>query len=1100
MKKSRPKSLGNRKRSVYSFLFVAVFCMANAAQVFAQGRVVVTGLVTDGTDPLPGVSVLLVDSTAGTATDANGRYSISVPNSATVLRFVYLGYTTVDQTVGSRNVIDVVMSEDAQVVEDVVVTAFATQKRINVTGSISAVGGEDIVSAPVANLSNALVGLAPGLAATQFSGEPGRNMSDIRIRGVATYGDATPLVVIDGVEQAPEQAFTTFNSLDPNDVLGVSILKDASSTAVYGIRGANGVIIVTTRRGLSGKPRVSVTANYGITNVNEYQTGLNSYEWATLRNESIDNELAGFGADWSQYRYNDKQLWKFQNNRDFTDEEINAMNISAEKKEQLRNSPGLYYFSWDAWSNIFGRVAPQYQANVNVSGGTDKVKYYTSVGYFNQESITRNYEYYGNQTGSTYSRYNYTMNLDVEVIKNTTISASLKGTFGTTSGPGTGDPNDFEGRYRGIMQYIYETTPFAAQPFIDGKLIEGYSAPGGSVQRELAETTNSSKGNQNALQYLTTRGTGYLYRTQLDNTFSIRHDMPYLTQGLYAKASVSYQDNYNRYVTRNHNVPVYMVRRSLSDPTELEFFGGGRSNETFNSIGRDQWNRLYVDGGIYYNGSFNGHSVGGMFVGKASKYTMPSGAYNTPSGEMGLVARATYDYAERYMLEFNLGYNGTEQFAPGQRFGVFPAVSAGWVPTNEAFFSQNKWITFLKFRGSYGEIGNDRIGGRRYLYLPNTFNLNQGGYHFGHSGDNSDGPYYPGAAEAALGNPNVTWERSKKINVGADLRLINDKLSLTFDWFKEDRQNILTTLGIIPGTYGVASSGIPPANVGVTTNQGYEVVLGWNDRINRFGYYIEGSVSYAHSKIIYRAEAPNPYPWMNQTGHSIGQRFGLRSDGFYDTIEELNMRPYNTFTSRRETLGDIKYIDLNGDGVIDNKDRAPIGSPNVPEYQYSIKFGFDYRGFDMRALLTGTANGSYYLSGFATIPFTQIAGNAFKWHQDGRWTQARYEAGEKITYPRLAWNPDAGTHANYLESDFWMYSSNHIKLKNIELGYSFSPNMRFMKFIGISSLRVFASANNVWTIWDCFPDNMAIDPETRDSNTLMYPLTRTINFGLNIQF
>ena len=1097
------KRLSNVVKKSYFLFLLMLFCMISAVRGFAQG-ITVIGTVSDSNGPLAGVTIIIKGTSTGLTTNGNGGYSITVPNPDAVLQFSYLGYKSREVAVGSKNQIDVTLVEDAEAIGEVVVTAFATQKRVNVTGAIATVAGSDIVSAPVANLSNALVGLAPGLSATQFSGEPGRNSADITIRGSATWGSSTPLFVIDGIEQTNEQAVTMFNSLDPNDILGVSVLKDASSTAVYGIRGANGVIIVTTKRGQTGKPKVSLSTNFGLTIASSFQDGLNSYDWARLRNEAIENEMKGFGdMGLSRYLYSEDDLWKFQNNRDFTDAEIDVMSISPEKKAQLRNSPGLYYFSWDAWPEIFGRVAPQTQTNVNVSGGTERVKYYASIGHFHQKSISQNYKYYGAETGSDYTRYNFRVNLDIEIFRNTTLSANISGQFGTTRGPGTGDPFDLNDRYAKITQYIFETTPFAARPILDGHLIEGYSTPSGSVQDALRAKTGSSKGNQNAIANLLRAGQGKLYNGMLDNTLVLKHEMSYLTKGLSLKATLNYQDNYTRYVTETPSLPVYTVRRGIDDPTRLDFFGGGMSADGFNSWGRDHWNKLYLDAGLFYNNSFGNHNVGALFLGTASKYTMPwSGGFNTPSGIMGFVGRVTSDYAQRYMVEMNMGYNGTEQFAEGRRFGLFPAFSAGWVLSNEPYFPKNKYLTFLKFRGSYGEVGNDLMGSRRYLYLPNTYNLNQGGYWLGNSTGNTSNPLYRGAAEGSLGNANITWERSRKMDIGMEARFLNDRLSLVVDYFTEKRNNILTTLGIIPCTYGVEGNMVPPANVGRTSNRGYEIKLGWNDQVNEhFGYYIEGSISYARSKIEYKAEAENPYYWMNETGFSIGQRFGLKSDGFFDTEEELNSRPYNTYTSNRATLGDIKYLDLNGDGLLNEKDYAPIGYPNSPEYQFAFKLGFNYKGFYMNALITGTAHGSFYLTGHTRIPYNQTAGNAFQWQADGRWTPERAASGAKMWYPRFAFNATDGSHHNYLPSDFWMYSSAHLKLKNLEIGYTFPKTAHFMETIGISSLSIYANANNVWTIFDRFPSKkMGLDPEARDNSTYRYPLTRTFNIGINLQF
>ena len=1072
-----------------------------------QPDIQITGTVSDNFgELLPGVTIIIRGTTTGTTTNERGEYAITVPNDSAVLQFSFIGYRMQELIVGNQRSISVIMQEEATKVEEVVVVAFATQKKINVTGAISVVQGSEILAAPVSNISNALVGLSPGLSAIQASGEPGRNAVDVTIRGVSTYGNTQPLIVIDGIEQAAEQAFTAFNSLDPNDILGISLLKDASSTAVYGIRAANGVIIVTTKRGSIGKPKVSISSNVGFTQASSYQQGLNSFDWASFRNEAIRSEMNSFPgtASLGLYLYDDDDLWKFKNNRDYRSfEEIEKYHphLSFEQKEQLLNSPALYYGSRDAFSAVFGRLAPQWQSNVNISGGTERVRYYASVGYFSQESIIKDYKYYDIKTGSNFSRYNFRANVDVDVVKYTTLSVNISGQFGTTKGASDHyDPYDMTERYKILMQYIYDATPFNCPGIVDGHLISGYNAPANTLQYELARKTASIIGNQNAVYNLLTAGTATFYNTLLDNTIRLRHVMPYLLRGLSMQASLNYQDNYNRYVTRGYSVPSYTMQRSEENPNIMEYFGGSMGSDYFNSWGRDSWNKLYIDAGINYDGTFDKHNISVLFLGKASKYTMPGDSNNTPSGIIGLVGRLTYDYSQRYMVEFNIGYNGTEQFDKGKRFGVFPAFSAGWVPTNESFFPKNKWLTFLKIRGSYGEVGNDLLGstGRRYLYLPNTFILNHEGYWLGTSDGTVTNPFYSGIIEGVLGNSGITWEKSKKYDIGIESRFFSDRLLFVFDRYNEHRSNILTILGIIPEIFGVDRNNIPPGNVGKTENKGYEIVLAWKDKIADFGYFLEGNIGYARNKVIYKAEAPNPYYWMNETGYSIGQRFGLKSDGFYNTLEELHQRPLNSGISDRVTLGDIKYLDLNGDMIIDNKDMAPIGFPNRPLYQFGVKVGWNFKGFDMRLLFTGSAQGSFYVSDAMAAPFIKNAGNAFQWQYDGRWTKERYLAGEKITYPRATINAASSDH-NFQSSDLWCRSSNFFKLKNAELGYTFPASKSWMRAAGISSLRIYANGNNLYTFINNLRD-LGIDPEQRDGATYLFPLTRTIVFGFNIQF
>jgi TonB-linked SusC/RagA family outer membrane protein len=1077
-----------------------------AQTVEQQQKKTITGTVADvNGEAIIGANILEKGTINGVITDVDGHFSLTVSDNA-VVQISYIGYLGQEIVIREQTHLQIVLLEDTQSLEEVVVTAFATQKRINVTGAISTLSGKDVVSVPVGNISNALVGNTPGVSGLQTSGEPGRNAATIRIRGISTYGDATPLIVIDGVEQPAEQAFTELNSMDPNEILGISVLKDASSTAVYGIRSANGVIIVTTKRGLVGKPVVSLSANYGLTKATNLQRNLSSYDWASMRNEAILHEMNSYAnaSNNSMYLYTQDDLWKFQNNRDFTPDEIAAMNLSAGQKDRLLNSPALYYRSEDLYGSQFGEYGPQSQLNFNISGGTERVQYFTSLGYFAQEGITRADNYYDSNTKSYFERYNFRSNFDINVTSNLKVTIGLAGQFGSTQGPGSrsSDPYDLSGRYKQIMQYVYEGNSFNAPGIVDGRLIRAYSSPVGSIQKHLADVTGDQNGEQNAVYNLLNSGTGIIDNSLLNATVKVEHKLDYLLRNLKITGTVNYQDNYNRVISKVPSIPSYQVRRNADDPNILEFFGGEIYQDEFSSSGYSNWNKLYIDAGADWSESFGKHNLSALLLGKASKYYMPydDNNTNTPSGILGLVGRVTYNFDDRYMVELNVGYNGTEQFSNGKRFGLVPAYSIGWVPSNESFFPQNKYVTFLKIRASYGEVGNDQLGNsRRYFYLPNTYNLNQGGYWWNNNGNNPS-DYYPGVSEGTLGNPNVTWEKAKKYDAGLETKFLSNRLSFIFDVYKEERKDILTTLGIIPAIYGVDANKVPPANVGETTNKGYEAVLEWNDRIGGLGYFVEGHLSYSKNKIIYQAEAPNPYYWMNKTGFSIGQRFGLKSDGLYNTQEELANRPYNTYTSNKATLGDIRYVDLNGDGTIDNKDVAPIGYPNFPQYHYGFKIGFNYKGFDVNFLFSGTANGSFYVNTSMSRPFYKRAGNAWQWMYDGRWTPDKVASGAQITYPRAIFDPTSSDN-NYLSvgSDYWMYSNDYFKLKNMEIGYTFPSGSPFLKKIGLSSLRLYLNGNNLLTFQNEM-DEMGIDPETTDGNSYIYPLTRVFNIGFNVQF
>lgn len=1078
------------------------------AQVNSSGTMQVTGQVLNKAgQPIADVSVNIKSSGTGTTTGADGRFTVRVPNAQSVLVFSHVGFQTIEQRAGTALELTIILEESGGTMDDVVVIAYGSQKKATVTGAVAAVSGRELVRTPVSNISNMLIGNTPGLTGLQGSGEPGRNAASIYIRGVSTFaGSVNPLVVIDGVEQAPERAFDQMNAMDANEIENISILKDASATAVYGIRGANGVILITTKRGKSGKAQISLSGNYGFTKATNLLNNANSYEYAMMRNEAIRVEESAFqNTSFGRNLFSEDDLWKFQNNRDYTPDEVAAMsNLTDQQKTALNNSPALYYGSRDLFAEQFNGTGPQKQLNMNISGGTSRLKYFTSIGLFDQGSILTNTKYEGANTESRYNRYNFRSNFDIDVMKNLQISVNLAGQFGTTKGPGIGaGPYDMAGRYKIIMQYIFDSNPITAPGLVDGKLVNGYSGPNGSPGNPLGEKVGSLKGPQNAIRNLLVSGSETLFNTMLTGSIVLKHDMNYLTKGLSLRGTFNYDDSYVKAIVHAPSLPEYAIRRNPENPNQLDFFGGAVGADVFNpDPGHNSvWRKLYVDAGINYNNRFGDHGITALFLGKAQKYIMPGSSDNTPSGIMGLVGRVGYNFREKYLLEFNAGYNGTEQFLEGNRFGFFPAYSAGWVVSNENFFPESNAITFLKIRGSYGEVGNDQIGGRRYLYVPSTFNLNQAGYYWGTSDGSAQNPFFSGATEGNIGNPLVTWERAVKQNIGLEARFLTDRLSLTVDVFKDDRKNILTSLSeIIPYAYGVSASAVPPANVGITTNKGYEIVLNWTDKIGKVGYSIGGNLSYAKNKIIYRAEAQKEFPWMAQTGYSIGQYKGLKTDGFFNTQEELDARPYNTFNGNRATFGDVRYQDINGDELIDNRDIVPIGFSNLPQYAYSFRAAINYKGFDLTMLFNGSAKGSFNLANYQfNTPFFQTAGNLMQWQYEGRWTPEKAASNTAIQYPRATMHGGAGGNANYLSSDLWLISTDFFRLKNVELAYTFPPNP-FFKKAGMSAVRVYANANNLFT-WSKEALDKGVDPESTDQGGYgIYPMTRAVVFGANIRF
>lgn len=1104
------KKIQHLKRFCLLFLF-----LISSINLMAQEKIVKGSVTDDNGLPLQGVTVTVKGTKLQTITNSLGNFSLKVSLAEPTFVFTYTGRETREIKLSpQQSSITVAMKLSTSSLEDVVVVGYGKQKQATVTGSISTVSGKELTSISVSNVSNMLVGNAPGVNGLQTSGEPGRNSANIYIRGISTFtGSTDPLIVIDGIEQPAEQAYTRMNSMDPNEIDNISILKDASATAVYGIRGANGVIIISTKRGKLGKAAISASISTGFTKATNLMHNANSYEWASMRNEAIHVEQSSFGnTSFNPYLFDSTDLWKMKYDRDYTPEEVDAMTqLTAAQKAQLKNSPALYYGSRDLFAEQFGGIGPQQQVNLNVSGGTDRVRYYTSIGYFNQGSIMNNTSYYGANTASTFDRYNFLSNFDIDLAKNLQVKINLSGEFGKTSGPGysgTSNPYDFTSRYKAIMQYIFDSNPLTAPGLVDGHLINNYEGVGGSSSNPLGIKLGSQKGDQNAIRNLLVSGTETLYTTLLNGSIVLTHNMGYLTKGLSAHATVNYSDSYNKAIAYTPSLPQYYVRRDPNNPNNFDFFGGAVGASGFNSDPgyNSVWRNIYFDAGIDYARTFGSHNVTALVLGKATKYTMPSDSYNTPSGSMGLVGRVTYNYKERYLAEVNVGYTGTEEFIESKRFGWFPAYSAGWVISKEPFFPENKVLSYLKLRASYGETGNDqyRVNGgvQRYLYLPSTYLTGQGGYYWGTSNGSVVNPYWSGSVEGNLGNPNITWERSIAKNLGVEARFLHERLTLNLDVFQQDRKDILTYIGTIPATYGVSSSSVPPANVGTTTNHGYELSLKWAETKSKFSYYINGSISYARNKIKYMAESVKAYPWMMQTGYAIGQYKGLIADGFFNTQDELHNAPYNTYNANKIALGDVRYKDINGDGIIDQKDIVPIGYSNLAQYSFNLKLGFSYKRFDVSMLFTGQAKGSFNLANyeFTNGSFFQNAGNVMQWMYDGRWTADKVANHERILYPRATMNGGTGGNGNYLSSTLWLASNAFQRLKNMEIGYTLSPNILFIRRANISAIRIYVNGNNLLT-WGSPLMKKGIDPEAVDSGGYgIYPITQVFVIGAQVRF
>ncbi len=1076
----------------------------------------VTGRVTDeSSQPLGGVSISVKNKSVSTSTNSLGNFSINASDKDTLI-FTFVGYIS-QEVPALAKTMHVKLATSSKELDQVVVIAYGKQKAPTVTGSVSVVTGKDLVQTPVANVSNMLVGLAPGISGLQGSGEPGQNKTRIRIRGTATLNSeaSNPLVVIDGVQQPSDNPFNMLDAMDANDIESISILKDASTTAVYGIRGANGVVVVTTKRGRSGRPQFSFSANHGFSKATSMLKLANSYDYVTVGNEGIRNEMATGNFSNQTKLFSEDELWKFKNNRDYTTAQVDAMsNLTPEQKERLKNSPALYYTSTDFYRMIFSGTGSQQQYNMSVSGGTSNIRYAVSLGYFGQTSILDHTKYKQYDVSPFYKRYTLRNNLDIDIAKNFLLNINMSSQFiqdkaisANNDVGGAADPNDQFNRYQNLLSPIMRSNPYVNPGFVDGRVILRFAGDQLSPTNPIGGDRGSDGTfpNQTFSPFDKLLNSGYTTRfgTNLNGQVKLVHKMDYITNGLQGHASVSYDDRYARAFATYITVPTYRVYRNPENPLNLVFLENQVTRDA--SISADRYKEFYrqinYEVAFNYANNFDRHAISALLLGTAQKFIKNNIDFNTPSGLIGTTARVTYNFDERYLMDASMGYNGTEQFAPGKRFGFFPAGSAGWIISNESFFKKNQWVTLLKVRGSYGEVGNDQIlvdnVKKRYLYLPNSWTDNGGrGYYFGNTDGTRVNSYIGGANESSYGNPAITWERAKKLNLELDINFLSNRLVFVGSYFQERRTDILVLPQIIPNTIGISANDIPSANLGIVSNRGYELELGWKDKIGNLSYSLKGMMTYTRNKIEYRAETNNPYPWMNATGFLIDQPKGLMADGFFNTTEELANRPLNTYTNIAN-LGDIKYRDIDGDGRIDQNDMVPIGYPNFPLISYNWIINLSYKGFDFSALFLGTAKGSVNLQGNA------FSGNSrlFQDFIDKRWTHEKNDAiakgdvaREAIAFPSFIGGGISA--ASQLPSTFWLRSSDFVRLKNVSIGYSFS-DLPLLQRAGIKSLRVYANGNNLLT-WTKLMEGF--DPEAVSNNSFIFPLTSTYNFGINVNF
>ncbi len=1026
-----------------------------------SGRTITGKVLDENNQPMPGVTIIVDGTTNGTMTGSDGTFTLGgVPSGATVI-VSCIGYTNQVLPEGKSNYV-VSLVPDSEMLEETVVVAFGQQKKLSVTGAISTVASADLRKTTSTRLDNALAGRVTGLTSMQSGGgQPGVDGATMYLRGAATTNGKSPLILVDGVER------DNIRTIDMNEVESISVLKDASATALYGVQGANGVILIQTRKGQKGKAQLNISVDQGWTSFTKEPSRLHSWEYCELRNEALMNsgEKAAFS---------DETIAKFRN-------PLLGLDPSSPDYDNQVAIRKAVYCDNDYYRMYLKSNTPQTRANANISGGTDFVNYFVNVGYIHQGGNlnTESPDYLGYDPQCYMNRLSLRSNLDFHITKNLTASLNIASYAENVNMPAVGD------LYGGSQSWMITDIIYQSQTILP-------ISPGPVTDPRFGDVSDGVVGynylDRSAYEIINRRGFHTNKRKNLNTQFSVNWDLGELvTKGLSVNGMAAY-DTYNIGVLEGRKKEqVYNVRVDYDSET-LSYSSNGDKIEPLTMTSSRLSNyQIYVQGSINYARTFGKHNVTAMAT--AYRRFWEGTSANIPYNVLGTAARATYSFDDRYLVEGNLGYNGSEQFAPSKRFGLFPSGSIGWIASNESFLKGNKYLTWLKFRASYGLVGNDSMGGLRFLYQDDNQIQSGNGFVQGLGGKI--------VKEGLIGNKNITWELSKKMNLGVEIGLFKD-FRINVDYFTEKRDQILLRRRTVPSFQGVSSDYIPRVNMGKVDNHGVDVEVSYSHTFNR-DFSISSRVNFGfNDNTVIELDEPmrsEEYAYQyHEEGFRLGQEFGYLIDwnspgnGYFTSQDEIdNYYPYEFGGKPR--VGDFVYKDVNGDGVIDQKDLSPIGySTTVPGLNYGISLGLNFKGIDFNVLFSGLGRYSKYYSGQGVVEWTK-QGTYFDWTRNG-WTEERYKNGEKITYPAIS----TSQTVSHTENDFFIQNRSFLRLKNIELGYTLPE--RFLSKVGVKALRVYVSGQNLF-VWD----NLRIthiDPE--QNNSYGYPITKNVTLGLNINF
>jgi TonB-linked SusC/RagA family outer membrane protein len=1011
-------------------------------QIFAQ-KVRIKGVVTDEqNETLEGVTVQQKNTTVGIITDGNGGYEINA-DANSILVFSYLGFTTQEITVGktANQTVNIVLEEAMEQLEELEIVGYGAQRKVSVVGAISTVKPSELRSGSITSVTNSLAGRIAGLVGVQHSGEPGRDVSEFWIRGISTFGGgSSALVLIDGIDRGA----SSLNELAPEDIESFSILKDATATAIYGARGANGVILINTKRGHEGKITISTNIKSMLETLPRLPEYLNAYDYATLANEA--NVGRGNGYVYPQAIF-----------------DIIKYNMD----------PDLYPdVNWQ--DEILKKRTYGIQGNVNISGGGKLARYYMSGFYRTNDAIYKQTGMERYHSNVRRNQYSFRSNVDVDLTKYTRVSLLLSAKLIDLNRPGIGTTNT-------IWNACANLTPLTVPTMYSNGLSPSYGKDDLTSPTVLLNGTGFHTERENSIESL----------------LKIEQDLSMILNGLKLTGSISF-DNFNRHVMsrtkmpdlymaydRNWNTGALTTIRTV-DMQQMKYGSSSYGTRT-----------IYAEAKIDYSVTISDkHRVGALFLYQQKDYQRTdrnTELSSIPNRNQGIAGRLTYSYNDIYFVEGNFGYNGSENFPKGQRFGFFPSVAVGYVISNYEFMKDNlSFIDMLKFRYSYGLVGNDKIQKNgedvRFPYLT-TVNTAATGYYFG----DTRAVGGSGVTYAVLGSTGLVWESAVKQNWGIDLQMWKS-FNLTIDGFIDRRDNIFMIRQSLPGTVGVSSD--VWGNVGKMRSWGADGTASYTRKFGDFDVEVRGNFTFTRDKIIDYDEVPPRYPYLARKGTSNNVTRGLIALGLFKDEADVSNSP----TQFGIVLpGDIKYQDVNGDGHIDDYDIVPIGNSNIPKIQYGFAGTVAWKGIDVSVFFRGSGKVDYFMGGTGYYPFAGgETGNVLSIvkNQANRWTPASY-SGNPATenpnarFPRLTYGKNDNNNRN---STFWLADASFIRLKTVEIGYTLPS--KWTEKIYMTNLRVSVIGDNLY-VWDKVK---LWDPEQASSNGAVYPLTRSYSIVLQFSF